>query len=64
MEYGNLLDLPSVLTVDELAGFLRIGRNSAYQLIRDHEIDCIRAGRNIRIPQKALLQFLETHDER
>ncbi len=63
MEYGNLLDLPPVLTVDELANFLRIGRNSAYQLIRDHEINCIRAGRNIRIPQKSLLRFLETRDE-
>lgn len=61
MENRYLADLPQVLTVEEIAGILRIGRNSAYQLVRNNEIQYFRAGRSIRIPKKALILFLEEH---
>jgi len=51
-------DLPLLLTVDELAKILRIGRNAAYHLIKDNRICNIRIGRTIRIPRKAIIQFV------
>lgn len=51
--------LPLSLTVSELAKVLRIGRNSAYQLISDGTIRSIHVGRSIRIPRTALVQYLE-----
>lgn len=51
--------LPLSLTVPELAQALRIGRNSAYQLVNDGIIRSIRVGRSIRIPRTAVMQFLE-----
>lgn len=51
-------EIPAVITVEELAETLRIGRNSAYKLVKSGEIDIIRIGRTIRIPRKALLDYL------
>ncbi len=50
-------DLPLMLTVDELAKVLRIGRNAAYQLVKDGLVRGIRVGRTIRIPCEAIIQF-------
>ena len=51
-------EIPAVITVEELAEILRIGRNSAYKLVKSGEIDIIRIGRTIRIPKNALLDYL------
>lgn len=51
--------LPLLLTVEEMASVLRIGRNPAYQLVKDGRIQSIRVGRSIRIPRNALVQFVE-----
>ena len=54
--------LPLLLTVEEMASVLRIGRNPAYQLVKDGHIQSVRVGRSIRIPRNALIQFVEhTH---
>lgn len=50
--------LPPVLSVPELAAVLHIGRNSAYQLVKSGQIRSIHIGKNIRIPQSALREFL------
>lgn len=54
----TLENLPLVLSVPELAAVLQIGRNAAYNLVKSGEIRCVRIGRNIRIPQSALLNYL------
>ena len=52
--------LPLLLTVGEMASVLRIGRNPAYQLVKNGDIQSIRVGRSIRIPRNALIQFVES----
>ena len=59
MESATYKDLPLLLTVGEMASVLRIGRNPAYQLVKDGSIQSIRVGRSIRIPRNALVQFVE-----
>ena len=49
---------PAVLTVHELARWLRVSRNTAYQYIRLGKIRSVRVGRQIRIPRDALFEFL------
>jgi excisionase family DNA binding protein len=51
-------DLPPVLTVEETARFLRIGRSAAYELVRTNTIPSIRLGKLIRIPRDTLLSWL------
>lgn len=57
----NPNDLPLVLSVPELAKVLGIGRNAAYALVNSGEIRSIRIGKNIRIPQSALMDFLNNY---
>jgi len=55
----TLMDAPDVLTVSELAGLLRIGRNQAYQLVTERRIYSARIGRSIRVPKSAIVAYLE-----
>ena len=57
---NNLEHIPDVLTIPELQKVLRIGRSTAYRLIKTSELRCIRIGRSIRIPKEYLLEFIET----
>lgn len=50
--------MPTVLTVEELAAELRIGRDAAYGLVRDGEVFGRRIGRSIRVPRAALERYL------
>ena len=48
----------ALLTVEEMAAMLRIGRNSAYQLVKQRRIRSIRIGRAIRIPLSSVYAFI------
>ena len=47
-----------LMTVPEAAGFLRIGRNTTYDLVRCGALRAIRIGRQLRVPREAILDFL------
>lgn len=47
-----------VLVIEDIMDILKIGRNSAYKLIKCGEIQSLRVGRNIRIPKVFLLDYL------
>ena len=55
----NYENMPPLLTVDEMRKVLRIGRNAAYQMVKEGSIQTIRIGRSIRVPRKALMQLVE-----
>lgn len=44
----------AVLTVEEYADLMRISRSSAYQAVKNGEVQTIRIGRLIRIPASAV----------
>ena len=59
--------LPPLLTVDEAARVLRIGRSLAYQLAREYEssdgeegLPVIRVGTCLRVPRWALIELVRT----
>ncbi len=47
-----------VFTVEQAAHVLKIGKNTAYDLVRSGQIRSVRIGRQIRIPKSALMEFL------
>jgi excisionase family DNA binding protein len=57
-------DLPGMLTINELASFLRVSLNTAYTLAKQDGFPAIRMGTDaksgIRVPKGALLRWLET----
>jgi excisionase family DNA binding protein len=59
-------ELPEVLTVEEAAEILRIGRGTAYELARQwretngrHGLPVVVLGRSLRVPRSALAQMLD-----
>lgn len=59
-------DLPEVLTVEEAAAVLRIGRGAAYELARRwretdgrHGLPVVVLGRSLRVPRAALRRMLD-----
>jgi excisionase family DNA binding protein len=47
-----------VISVWELAKMLKIGRNTAYELIRSGSIPSVRIGRQIRVSKQAVIEYL------
>ena len=56
---ARLMVRPLLVSVDEAAGMLGIGRTTLYELIRRGDVRPIRIGRCVRIPQRELEAFVE-----
>ena len=54
-------DLPDTLTVKDLQKALRIGRSSAYKLLKNGELPSVRIGSVYRISKAALMEFTESN---
>ena len=47
-----------VVTVCELAEMLKVGRNTAYELVRAGIIPSVRVGRQIRVSKQAVVEYM------
>ncbi len=50
-----------ILTVEEVAQKLRIGRSLAWRLVQEGQIPSVRLGRLVRIPQRELDDWIHRH---
>jgi excisionase family DNA binding protein len=57
--YSNRDELPTVLTVEETAAVLRIGRSATYEALRLNRIPHFRVGKHIRIGRDQLFAWME-----
>ena len=48
-----------VVTIKELCEMLKIGKNTAYDLIHSHQIESIYVKRQIRIIKSSIIIFLQ-----
>lgn len=56
---------PELIGVDELRKVLgNIGKNKAYELLRNNKIQHVRIGRNYKIPKKAIIEYLLLNDSK
>lgn len=51
---------PDVLTVEQMAEALRIGKNKAYELVNNRVIGYKRIGRKILIPKTCLIDYMQS----
>lgn len=49
---------PDMLTVRQVADLLRIGRNTAYELVRAGLVPSIKIGRQIRVSKQAVIDYI------
>lgn len=55
---GNGISDVSLMTVPELAEYLNIGKNRAYDLLNSGEIKAFRIGNVWKIPKESVDQFI------
>ena len=51
---------PRVMTVAEVAEFLRIGKTTAYELIKEGDIPSMKVGRQVRIFRDDLMAYVRS----
>jgi excisionase family DNA binding protein len=51
-------DYPDVVTVEQLAEMLNIGKSSAYSLLQNNQIRHVKVGKKYIIPKTAVLDFI------
>ena len=61
-ELIDIDNLPPILRVEDLQRVLDIGHNSAYALVRSGQIRSVKIGRQVRVPRKAVLEFMNGTD--
>lgn len=49
---------PDVVSKNELMAMLKIGKNTAYSLLREGKIKNIRIGKQYRIPKRYIIEYL------
>ncbi|GEB33356.1 helix-turn-helix domain-containing protein [Brevibacillus parabrevis] len=49
----------NLLTVDEARNILKVGRNVMYDLIKHHGVPHIKIGKQIRIPEDELIEWMK-----
>ena len=57
--FNEATDLPLLLTVPEAGAVLRVGKATAYAMVRCGALRSIRAGRHLRVPRSAILELLD-----
>lgn len=50
-----------LISLDELCDILKIGKNTAYTLMRTGELGAFKIGRVWKIPKKAVIQYVNSH---
>jgi len=55
----DLVQLPMLVTVDQVAKMLGIGRTTAWELIRRQKIKSVKIGRTRRVPIEAIQEYIE-----
>lgn len=63
MTYTNLDTMPLVLSVEDVADTLAIGRNKAYALVNKGTIKALKIGQHYRIPREELIDFIKKGEQ-
>lgn len=58
-EYHSESDLPVMMTIQELAKFLRVSRNTAYSFVNTGVIPSVKIGRQTRIYREDVIRFVQ-----
>ncbi len=52
-------DYPDVLSVNDVAALLQLGRNNAYKLVQSGKLKSVKIGRIHKVSKKSLIAFIE-----
>ncbi len=52
-----------VLTIEELAGYLKVPKSTLYKLVREGAVPCQKVGKHWRFHKEAIDEWLREHPE-
>ena len=52
--------LPQFVLPEETATWLRSGKSTIYELIRQGKLEAVKVGRCLRIPRESLIKFIDS----
>jgi len=58
VESERILVEPMVLYPDEVATLMKVSRWTVYELVKRKKLPAVKIGRGIRIPRKAVMDFI------
>lgn len=47
-----------MVTVEEMQKMIGVGKNTAYNLLKENKIKCFRIGRNWKIPKESIENYI------
>ncbi len=53
-------EYPDIVSVEQLCKMLHIGKNTAYNLLKNGMINTVRVGRQYRIPKKEVIKYINS----
>lgn len=57
----NKHDLTQLMTAKELQEYLKIGKNTAYRMIKNNEVPTVKIGNRTYVVVDKLQRYIETH---
>jgi excisionase family DNA binding protein len=51
-------EYPDILDVGQMSQLLRVSKKTAYKLLQQGKIDCLKVGREYKIPKANIIQYL------
>ena len=51
-------EYPDILTISDIMRALDIGRNKAYNLLKNNQIKSIKIGKSYRVPKSYLIEYI------
>ena len=54
-------DLNTIMTVEEVCDYLRLGKNSVYNLLKSGKLPSLKIGRKWLVPYNCLCEFMHSN---
>ena len=61
-QYYSEKELPVMLTVQDIAAFLRVSKNTAYSFVSSGAIPVVKVGRQIRIHRDDVIRYVNARN--
>ena len=54
----QMIEYPDILDVSQMAQLLHVSKKTAYKILGENRIHCLRIGRQYRIPKASIIRYL------
>lgn len=56
-------EYPDVLSIEQMAEMIGVSTKTAYKVVNDGKVDCVKVGRAYKIPKVNIMKYLKVSNE-